>query len=66
VQRSELTRQRLAAVFLAGVLLLYSPLISLFEGRGEWLGIPVLYLYLFGAWATFIALTAWVAGRGGG
>jgi len=65
VQRSELTRQRLVAVFLGGVLLLYSPFIALFEGHGDWLGIPVLYLYLFGVWAVIIAVTAWVVGRGG-
>ena len=63
MQRSSLTRQRLAAVFLGGVLLLFSPLITLFDHPGEWLGIPVLYLYLFGSWAVFIAVTAWVVGR---
>lgn len=65
MQRSELTRQRLAAVFLGGVLLLYSPLVALFDGRRDWLGVPVLYLYLFGVWTLFIAVTAWVVGGRG-
>jgi len=63
VQRSELTRQRLVAVFLAGALLLYSPLIVLFDRHWDLFGVPVLYVYLFGTWAVFIAATAWVVGR---
>ena len=62
MQRSELTRQRLVAVSLGGALLLYSPLIYLFDRPWDWLGVPVLYLYLFGVWAVVIAVTAWVVG----
>jgi hypothetical protein len=50
--------QRLVAVFLLGLLLLNFPLLALFNKSGEWLGIPVLYWYLFGAWATLIGLMA--------
>ena len=65
MHRSTLTRQRLVLVFLAGVLLFFSPILSLFDRQVVWLGVPVLYLYLFGAWALLIAVTAWIAGSGG-
>ncbi len=65
MQRSELARQRLVAVFLVGALLLYSPLVTLFDRPWAWLGVPVLYLSLFGVWAVFIAVTAWVVSRRG-
>ena len=64
MHRSSLTRQRLVLVFLAGVLLFFSPLLSLFDRQALWLGVPVLYLYLFAAWAVLIAVTAWIAGSG--
>lgn len=64
MHRSTLTRQRLVLVFLAGVLLFFSPILSLFDRQVAWLGVPVLYLYLFGAWAFLIAVTAWIAGSG--
>lgn len=62
MHRSTLTRQRLVVVFLAGVLLFFSPILGLFDRRMVWHGVPVLYLYLFGAWAVLIAVTAWIAG----
>jgi len=52
--------QRLAALFLLGILLFNYPLLALFNRPGIVLGIPVLYLYVFGAWAALIALLAWV------
>ncbi len=64
VHRSTLTRQRLVLVFLAGVLFFFSPILSLFDRQVAWLGVPVLYLYLFGVWAVLIAVTAWIAGSG--
>ncbi len=65
MHRSTLTRQRLVLVFLAGVLLFFSPILNLFDRQVVWFGVPVLYLYLFGAWALLIAVTAWIAGSGG-
>ena len=50
--------QRLAALFLLGNLLFNYPLLSLFNQPGLVLGIPVLYGYVFAAWALLIALLA--------
>lgn len=58
--RSSVTGQRLAALFLLGCLLFNYPLLSLFTGHGEIFGIPLLYLYVFSAWALLIGLMAWV------
>jgi hypothetical protein len=55
-----LLRQRLAALFLAGLLLWFSPLLDRLEEAGTWLGVPVLYLYLYGVWALLIAAAAWL------
>jgi predicted permease len=62
VRRSALTGHRLAAAFLVGLLLFCSPVTALFDRPASWSHIPVLYLYLFGAWAMFIALLAWILG----
>ncbi|MBF0374431.1 MAG: hypothetical protein HQL39_13590 [Alphaproteobacteria bacterium] len=46
--------ERLGAAFLLGLVLFMPPLLAVF-GQGGWVaGIPVAFLYLFGAW---IALT---------
>lgn len=58
MRKPSLTGQRLAALFLLGFLLLNYPLLSLFTGTRIWLGIPVLYLYIFGVWTALIALIA--------
>lgn len=50
--------QRLAALFLLGNLLFNYPLLALFNRPESVLGIPLLYLYVFGAWALLIALLA--------
>jgi hypothetical protein len=52
--------QRLVALFLLGCLLLNYPLLNLFAGNGRVLGIPVLYAYVFVAWALLIGLMALV------
>ena len=57
---SGITRQRLAAVFLLGWLLLNYPLLSLFNKSGEIFDVPVLFIYIFAAWAVLIALMAYV------
>ena len=49
---------RLAGVFLAGCLLFGYPLLALFNVPARILGIPVLYAYLFSAWALLIVLVA--------
>jgi hypothetical protein len=50
--------QRLAALFLLGNLLFNYPFLALFNRPESVLGIPLLYLYVFGAWALLIALLA--------
>lgn len=62
--RSTLLRQRLLTLFLLALLALYSPLVARFETVSAWLGIPALYLYLFGVWAAVIAAAAWILSRG--
>lgn len=63
MRRSTLSAQRLVAVFLAGVVLLNYPLLSLFDQPTSWLAIPGLYVYLFVVWAGLIAVMAWISGR---
>ena len=64
MNRSIQTRQRLAGVALLGILLFFSPVLTLFDRAAEWAGIPISYLYLFGVWLVLILLTAWaVEGR---
>lgn len=52
--------QRLVALFLLGCLLFSYPLLALFDSPGEVFGIPLLFAYLFGAWALLIGLMIWV------
>ncbi|MGB5833247.1 MAG: hypothetical protein WBG92_14805 [Thiohalocapsa sp.] len=58
-----LRRQRLMALFLAGLLLWFSPLVLRFEHGGELFGIPLLYLYLFGVWILLVAVAALILAR---
>ena len=48
--------QRLVALFVLGCLRFSYPLLSLFNSGGTLWGMPLLYAYLFGAWAGLIAL----------
>ena len=56
--------QRLIATFLFGCLLFNYPLLALFNVPASVFGLPVLYLYLFVAWALVIALLAWLMRTG--
>jgi hypothetical protein len=49
---------RIACVFLLGCLLFSFPLIALFNVPGRVFGVPVLFAYLFFAWALVIVLVA--------
>jgi hypothetical protein len=60
---SSLKGQRLFALFLLGCLALDYPLFALFAGTSSVLGIPLLYVYVFVAWALLIALMALVIER---
>ena len=52
--------QRLVALFLLGVLLFNYPLLYLFNQSSEVIGFPILYTYIFIAWALLIAAFAYV------
>lgn len=53
-----MTNSWLVAAFLLGCLLLTYPLLSLFDRSATVLGVPLLYVYLFTAWALLIAIMA--------
>ena len=55
--------ERLAGLFLLGCLLFNFPLLGLFNVRATVAGVPVVYAYLFGAWALLIALVAVIMER---
>jgi hypothetical protein len=50
--------ERLVALALLGFLLFNYPLLALFDRRATLAGIPVLYLYLFGAGVVVVGLMA--------
>lgn len=49
---------RTVALFLLGALLFNAPVLLLFDVEATVFGIPVLYVYLFAAWAVLIGLMA--------
>jgi hypothetical protein len=53
--------QRFVALCMLGSLLFNYPFLALFNITGSIFGIPVLYAYIFLAWAGLIALMAMVA-----
>ncbi len=63
MNRAIATGQRLAALFLLGCVLFNYPLIALFNQPLRLFGIPLLYLYVFVAWALLIGLMALVIER---
>jgi hypothetical protein len=54
---------RVIAVFLLGCLAFGYPLLALVNVPARVLGVPVLYLYVFGVWAALIVLIAWAVSR---
>ena len=62
--RKGLAGQRLVAVFLAGMLLLNYPILTLFDGSERLFGLPLLHVYLFSVWLGLIVVAAWIAERG--
>ena len=54
---------RLVALFLLGLLLFNYPLLAVFDRAATMMGVPVLYVYVFCAWAALIALLALVVER---
>jgi hypothetical protein len=55
--------QRLVGLFLLGCLFFSYPLLALFNVRATVFGIPLLYAYLFAAWALLIFLVAVIMER---
>ena len=53
--------QRFVALCMLGLVLFNYPILALFNVSGTMLGVPVLYAYLFVAWAALIALMVIVA-----
>ncbi|TMG85283.1 MAG: hypothetical protein E6H74_04995 [Betaproteobacteria bacterium] len=56
--------QRFVAVCMFGMLLFNYPILALFNISGAVFGVPVLYAYIFIAWAALIALMAFIAETG--
>jgi hypothetical protein len=57
--------QRFIALCMLGMLLFNYPILDLFNVPGTLLGVPVLYAYIFIAWAALIALMARMADSDG-
>ena len=58
------TARRLAALFVVGILLLFSPLTETFSRQAVLFGLPLFPVYLFVAWGVIVA-AAWYFVRGG-
>ncbi|HZO00436.1 MAG TPA: hypothetical protein VFB93_04500 [Burkholderiales bacterium] len=52
--------ERLIALCMLGCVLFNFPILALFNVPGALFGVPVLYAYIFIAWALLIGLMAWV------
>jgi hypothetical protein len=52
---------RFVALCMLGVLLFNFPILALFNVSGAVFGVPVIYAYIFAAWAALIALMALAA-----
>jgi hypothetical protein len=59
----ETRSQRFVALCMLGLLLFNYPILALFNVSGTFFGVPVLYAYMFIAWAALIALMALAADR---
>ncbi len=55
---------RLAALFLAGLVLFNYPILSLFNLDITLMGMPLLYLYIFGCWCLIIGLMILITDTG--
>ena len=64
MHRRVLAGDRLIAAFMIGCVLFNYPLLSLFDRPTEVFEIPLVFAYVFFAWAVVIALMAWaIEGR---
>ena len=62
---NDVRAQRFVALAMLGTLLFNYPVLALFNVSGTLAGVPVLYAYIFIAWAALIALMAFVAEASG-
>jgi hypothetical protein len=60
----ETKSQRFVALCMLGMLLFNYPMLALFNVAGTFFGVPVLYAYIFIAWAALIGLMAFAAESG--
>jgi hypothetical protein len=60
---AEKKEQRFVALCMLGMLLFNFPILALFNVPATLFGVPLLYAYVFIAWAALIALMALVAER---
>jgi hypothetical protein len=63
MQKASRKGPRLVGLFLLGCLLFNYPLLALFNVQGRVFGVPLLYAYLFSAWALLIGLAAYIVER---
>jgi len=56
--------ERSVATFLFASVAFSPPFLSIFGADVFVFGLPLLYLYLFAAWGSVIAMVAWIAGLG--
>jgi lipid-A-disaccharide synthase-like uncharacterized protein len=54
---------KLVSLFLLAFLLLNFPIIGIFSREGYFLGIPVLFFYVFSVWGILIILTYYLVRR---
>jgi hypothetical protein len=55
--------EKLALLFVLGVLLLNLPVLAVFNRAATFAGVPILYVYLFGIWIAGIVAVAVLARR---
>ena len=65
MDKAKLKEQRLIALCVLGCVLFNYPVLAIFNVSASFLGIPVLYAYIFAAWGSLIALMALAVERGG-
>ncbi len=63
MEETERKGARMIALCMLGCVLFNFPILALFNVPGALFGVPLLYAYLFIAWALLIALMAWVVER---
>ena len=61
--KDETSGERLAAICMLGCVLFNYPVLALFNQPRLIFGIPLLYAYVFAAWALVVALVAFVVRR---